>query len=77
MLNDLMNAYSLRGNLSAKEFMEWGGIGRTKFYEEVNSGRITLRKIGSKSVVTMPDALAWLNALPVANSLQAVEHQPI
>jgi len=66
LTEQLADAYSRRGNLTVKEFLEWSGIGRTKFYQEVNEGRIKLRKIGAKSVVTMPDALAWLNALPEA-----------
>ena len=75
VIAELAGEYAKKGNLSVKSFIAWGGIGRTKFYEEVKAGRIKLRKIGTKSVVTMPDALAWLNALPEANSLQAVEHQ--
>jgi len=64
--DQLAAAYALRGNLSVDDFLIWAGIGRTKFYQEVKEGKIRIRKIGSKSVVTMPDALAWLNALPEA-----------
>ena len=55
-----------RGAMSVDEFCGWASIGRSKFYQEVGAGRIRLRKIGRKSVVTMPDALAWLSNLPVA-----------
>jgi len=54
-----------RGTLTVDEFCSWASIGRSKFYQEVNAGRITLRKIGRKSVVTMADAMSWVNSLPV------------
>lgn len=52
--------------MSVDEFCAWASIGRSKFYREVAADRIRLRKIGRKSVVTMPDALAWLSSLPDA-----------
>ena len=55
-----------RGALTVDEFCGWASIGRSKFYEEVNAGRIKLRKVGRKSVITMADALAWVSNLPVA-----------
>ena len=67
----LIDAYALRGNLTVNEFIAWSTLGRTKFYAEVNAGRITLRKIGTKSVVTMPDALAWLRGLPATAETKA------
>jgi hypothetical protein len=50
--------------MSVNEFLDWASIGRTKFYEELASGRLKIRKIGRKSIVTMADAIDWLNALP-------------
>ena len=46
------------------EFLQRYGIGRTRFYEEVAEGRLRLRKLGKKSLVTVDDAEAWLNSLP-------------
>jgi predicted DNA-binding transcriptional regulator AlpA len=60
------NAFASRGALTVAEFCNWAAIGRSSFYREVKEGRITLRKLGRKSVVTMADAEAWLNSLPVA-----------
>lgn len=40
-------------------------IGRTRFYEEVNSGRLPLRKLGRKTLVTRTDAENWLRSLPL------------
>jgi len=55
-----------QGVMTVDEFCGWARIGRSKFYQEVNEGRLPLRKIGRKSVVTIPDALSWLNGLPAA-----------
>ena len=40
------------------------GISRTKFYQEINAGRLKARKIGSKTVVLETDLQAYLDALP-------------
>ncbi len=55
-----------RGALTVDEFCGWASIGRSKFYQEVKSGNLTVRKIGRKSVVTMSDAVSWVNSLPEA-----------
>lgn len=61
-----MKSISQKGAMSVEEFLHWASIGRTKFYQEVNEGRLKLRKIGRKSVITNADAEAWLNNLPEA-----------
>jgi excisionase family DNA binding protein len=53
-----------RGAMTVDEFCGWARIGRSKFYQEVQEGRIRLRKIGRKSVVIRQDAEAWLSSLP-------------
>ena len=53
------------------QFCTWAAIGRSKFYREVSEGRLRLRKIGRKSVVTMADATAWLEALPTVGGQDA------
>ena len=60
-----------RGAMSVDEFCAWASIGRSKFYREFNSGRLKVRKIGRKSVVTMSDAQAWLDALPSLETREA------
>lgn len=52
------------GALTVDEFCGWARIGRSKFYSEVHEGRLKIRKIGRKSVVTMADAETWLASLP-------------
>jgi hypothetical protein len=53
-----------KGALTVDEFCGWANIGRSKFYQEVTEGRLKLRKVGRKSVVTVGDARAWLDSLP-------------
>ena len=40
-------------------------IGRTKFYDEANAGRLTLRKCGRTTLVLDEDLKAFLQSLPV------------
>lgn len=58
--------------MTVDEFCGWASIGRSKFYQEVNEGRIRLRKIGRKSVITMTDAQTWLDGLPEAGGAHAM-----
>jgi excisionase family DNA binding protein len=51
--------------MSIAEFCERYGPGRTKVYEELKSGRLRGRKIGSRTVITEDDAEDWLRSLPV------------
>lgn len=64
-----------RGALSIVEFCFWAGISRSHFYREVSCGRIKVRKIGRRSVVTVDDSLAWLRNLPVIGEAPAGEPQ--
>ena len=57
--------------MSVDAFCAWACISRNKFYQEVRAGRIPLRKMGRKSLVAVPDALAWLNSLPVIEVKEA------
>jgi len=54
--------------MTVNEFLHWSSIGRTRFYEEVKIGRLKLRKIGRKSVVSIVDAEEWLANLPEAEN---------
>ncbi len=60
-----------RGAMGVDAFCAWAGIGRSKFYGEVSAGRIKLRKIGRKSIVTMNDAQTCLDSLPTFNVTEA------
>lgn len=53
------------------EFLETFGVGRTKFYELVNSGALKARKNGQRTIVLAADAQAWLNSLPAVEPHEA------
>jgi hypothetical protein len=59
-------AFLNRGAFTVNQFCLWANIGRSKFYEEVKAGRIKLRKVGKKSVVITPDAISYIQSLPIA-----------
>jgi excisionase family DNA binding protein len=40
------------------------GIGRTKFYEEIQAGRLKARKVGRRTIVLPPDLEAYAESLP-------------
>jgi excisionase family DNA binding protein len=51
--------------MSIDDFAERYGPGRTKTYEEIRSGRLRARKIGTRTIITEDDAEEWLSRLPV------------
>jgi len=52
-----------RGALKLNEFCAWAGIGRTTAYEEIGSGRLTIVKVGRRSLIRISDAENWLSEL--------------
>ena len=50
--------------MSLHDFCERYDIGRTKAYEEINSGRLKARKAGRRTIITADDAEEWLSRLP-------------
>jgi hypothetical protein len=54
--------------MSIARFSEDYGIGRTKVYEELNSGRLRGRKIGTRTLICEDDAEAWLQCLAAKGS---------
>ena len=48
-----------------EEFCRRVKMGRTRLYEEVRAGRLTIRKNGKRSVVTADEAQRYLNSLPL------------
>ena len=59
---------------SIKEAMSEIGIGRTKLYEEIAAGRLTPRKIGTKTIILAEDLTRYLNALPKQRSGEISRH---
>jgi hypothetical protein len=54
------------GAMTVAQFCRWASIGRTKFYEELNSQRLMARKLGAKTIILRDDAEKWLRSLPAA-----------
>lgn len=63
--NDAMK--SPTGLLTIGDFCERYSIGRTSIYREAAAGRLTLRKFGSATRISVEDAEAWAANLPVVN----------
>jgi predicted DNA-binding transcriptional regulator AlpA len=57
--------------ITIAEFLHRYSIGRTRFYEEVAAGRLRLRKLGKKSLVSLDDAEKWLASLPTVKARDA------
>jgi len=47
-----------------REFCLSNKIGMTRFYEEINTGRLVARKLGRKTLIAKEAAQAWRDALP-------------
>ena len=52
------------GALSVRRFCKDYGISRTKTYAEIKGGRLKMKKLGTRSLIRVADAEAWLAALP-------------
>lgn len=59
-----MDTIKERGAFTVGEFCKWARIGRSKFYDEVKAGRLPLKKVGRKSIISVDDASKWLSNLP-------------
>jgi excisionase family DNA binding protein len=59
----------LQRAMSIDEFCSRYGPGRTKVYQELKSGRLRARKIGTRTVIAEDDAEDWLRHLPVIESV--------
>jgi hypothetical protein len=53
--------------MSLAQFCERYGLGRTKAYEELKTGRLRGRKCGKRTIIADDDAERWLSSLPHAN----------
>ena len=46
-------------------------IGRTKFYEPIDTGETPIRKVGRKTLVAASDLRDWVERLPVVETRPA------
>jgi hypothetical protein len=49
---------------SIETFGEAFGIGRSKIFEELRSGRLQAVKLGTRTLISGTEALRWFEALP-------------
>jgi hypothetical protein len=47
-----------------EEFAKRNSISRSQAYIEIRTGRLTARKLGSMTLITVEDETAWLDNLP-------------
>jgi hypothetical protein len=59
------------GALTIRAFCDRYSIGRTAFYEEIDSGRLIAKKRGGKILIPLTNARAWLETLPNLKSTTA------
>ena len=57
-----------KGAFTIIEFCRWASIGRTTVYAQIKAGNLKLTKVGSKSLILMSDAQAWLASLSKQNA---------
>jgi excisionase family DNA binding protein len=50
--------------MTVSDFCQRYRIGRTKTYEEINTGRLKARKAGRRTIIAEEDAEEWLSNLP-------------
>jgi hypothetical protein len=66
-LKNTADQFTTGGAMTVDQFCRWACIGKTKAYAEAKSGRLSLRKIGAKTVILRSDAEGWLRALPTTS----------
>lgn len=53
------NAPLPRMAISVAEFCQTFAVGKSLFYEEVKAGRLSVRKVGGRTLVPTAEARAW------------------
>ena len=54
----------IKNGFSPRQFAKRNGIGVTKTYGEIKSGRLVARKCGTRTIITAEDESAWVQGLP-------------
>lgn len=63
-----MNSLEQCGAMSIETFCQWAGIGRSLAYKEIEAGRLRIKKVGRRTLITLEAARAWLADLPEGDS---------
>lgn len=50
--------------LSIRALLTRFPIGKTKLHEEIRAGRLKARKLGTRTVILLPDYEKWVASLP-------------
>lgn len=50
---------------TVEEFAQRYGLCKQTIYNQARAGRLKIRKVGKRSVITAEDEKAWLESLPV------------
>ena len=65
--------HPVRRSSSLQDFCSRHNICRRTAYKEIAAGRLKIRKVGRRSIVTDEDEVAWLQALPVHEPERSVQ----
>ena len=61
-----MNAAPIeKHGLTIQEACTYSGIGKTKLYEAINSGKLKARKAGKRTLILADDLRHYLSSLPL------------
>ena len=60
-----MNGAVEKHGLSIHEACTFSGIGKTKLYEAINSGKLKARKAGKRTLILSDDLRDYLSSLPL------------
>jgi len=59
------SAATRKQGLTIHEACEFSGIGKTKLYEAINSGKLKARKAGKRTLILSDDLCDYLSSLPL------------
>ncbi|WP_353890869.1 helix-turn-helix domain-containing protein [uncultured Sneathiella sp.] len=62
--------FEFKSVLSINETCRQAGIGRTKLYQEIASGRLKARKCGRRTIIPVTEFEDWLRRLPEIGGMQ-------
>ena len=60
-----MNGAFEKHGLTIHEACTYSGIGKTKLYEAINSGKLKARKAGKRTLILSDDLRDYLSSLPL------------
>lgn len=64
-----------RRSFSPKEIADRNGIGIATVWRNIAAGKLTCRKLGTRTLIMAEDETAWLNALPVHEPTSAINER--